>query len=87
MNFINYLWQRAEYYTKVSAILAVLCLVSFTLALTYESFALHMLGIAILLIYFGYMIGYEMVYKSLKERYNQYLKEQNSLFSNIKDPK
>jgi hypothetical protein len=87
MNFINYLWQRAEFYTKISAILAVLCLVSFTLALTYDSLVLHLLGIAILLTYFGYMIGYELVYKSVKERYNEYLKEQNSLFSNIKDPK
>lgn len=87
MDFIQYLWQRAEYYTRITVITAVILLVMFTLALTYESRALYLFASLLSFSYIAYMFGYELLYKDLKERYNKYVSEQESLFDNIKDPK
>ena len=87
MDFIQYLWQRAEFYTRITVIAAVILLVMFTLALTYESRALYLFASLLSFSYIAYMFGYELLYKDLKERYNKYVSEQESLFDNIKDPK
>lgn len=87
MSFINYLWQRSEYHTKFSFIYFVGILVLLTVAVTYESKNLYMLSQGLLWFYIAYLFGYEIAYKSLREKYTQFQKEQNELFNNIKDTK
>jgi len=46
-----------------------------------------MLSQGLLWFYIAYLFGYEIAYKSLREKYTQFQKEQNELFNNIKDTK
>jgi len=87
MDFIRYLWARAEFYAKVSIMSWVTFLVLFTLAQTYESKFLHFCSGFVAFGYIAYMMGYEIIYKSLKDKYNTFKKEQADLFNNIKEPK
>ena len=87
MSFVKYLWARSEYHTKFSFIYFIGLLSLATLAFTYESKNLYLLTQSLLWFYVAYMFGYEIAYKSLREKYNKFQKEQAELFDNIKDPK
>lgn len=87
MDFIRYLWQRAEFYSRISVISLVLTLVLYTIAYTYDSKTFNNLAFGVWFSYIFYMFGYELLYKSLKEKYNTFRKEQDELFTNIKSPK
>jgi len=87
VSFIQYLWQRSEYYTKFSMIYFICIAVLTTISFTYESKNLYLFTQAMIWFYVAYMFGYEIAYKSLREKYERFQKEQNELFDNIKDPK
>lgn len=87
MDFIRYLWQRAEFYTKVSMLSMVAILVMATIAMTYESRFLYLFSLVMCATYIFYMFGYEILYKVIKDKYNTFKKEQAELFTNIKEPK
>lgn len=87
MGFLQWLWQRSEIYAKIIMVYVVVIAVMGTLAVTYESLLLYRITQGIGLSYFIWMFGYELVYKALKDKYNDYKREQDELFNNIKNPK
>ena len=87
MNFIYWLWQRSEIYMRVIIMFVVTIMVMGTLAITYESLLLYKITQGVAISYFVWWFGYELLYKVLKEKYNDFKKEQLELFNNIKEPK
>lgn len=87
MNFIQYIWRRAEDHTKMFVLYMITALVIAVVAITYESKFLYNLAQGMLFFYVAFALGYGVIYKSLREQYEKYQKEQAELFNNIKDPK
>jgi len=86
IDFIRYLWTRAEDFTKFTIIVLVTSLALAIVALTYESHILYIASQIICWGYVAYVFGYHIVYMTLKDKYNKFRKEQAELFTNIKDP-
>jgi len=86
IDFIRYLWTRAEDFTKFTIIVLVSSLALAIVALTYESHTLYIISQIICWGYVAYVFGYHIIYISLKDKYNKFRKEQAELFTNIKDP-
>jgi hypothetical protein len=87
MDFIRYLWVRAEEFTKFTVIVLTASVALAIIALTYESKILYFISQTICWGYVAYVFGYHIVYMTLKDKYNKFRKEQEELFINIKDPK
>lgn len=87
MGFLQWWWKRSELYVKIIFIYVVVLSVMLTLTITYESQTMYRITQGIAISYFVWWFGYEMVYKAIKAKYNTYIKEQENLFNEIRDPK
>jgi len=87
INFLHYLWTRAEDFTKLNIVTLSTSVSLAIVALTYNSNVLYIVSQTICWGYVAYVIGYHFVYTTIKDKYNKFRKEQDELFTNIKDPK
>jgi len=87
IDFIRYLWTRAEDFTRFTIVVLTVSVSLAIVALTYESTILYFISQTICWGYVAYVFGYHIVYTSVKDKYNKFRREQAELFSNIKDPK